>query len=431
MNTNATQMVVLGVFIFFLVVAVFVFSVLGTSNRQALPKEVVMWGTVPYDTLKKTTDALNLEKPGTITLNYRELSEDEFEATLVDAMADGVAPDLVLIPQTILKKNEKRLSLIGYESLSERDFKNDFIEGGETLLTTAGSYGLPFLVDPMVMYWNRDILANAGVSRPPASWEEVLAISSKLTEQSSDKSIKRSAIAFGEYQNVPYAKNIIATLLLQTGNRIVARDSSNSAVNLSVRDDAINTSVTPAFSFYTQFADPLKPIYSWNRSLPSAESAFASGKLALYFAPASAYDALMAKNPNLNFDVAVMPQPQNAGAKKTFGTVYSVSIVSTSQNKAGAFQYATFLTSPLVVGTAASVSKLPPARRDLLSTLPGTALGDVFYTSALWTRTWLDPDRDRTDQAVKATIDAIIIQNEPIETAARTFGQRIEEILRP
>lgn len=415
---------------FFLVVAVFVFSVLGTSTRQAPAADVVVWGTLPYDLLKKTADAINLDRPGTITLNYEEIPEDEFEAALVDAMADGVGPDLVVTPQTLLGKIEKRLTLIGYDTLSERDFKDTYIEASEPLLTSKGAYGLPFLVDPMVMYWNRDILASSGVSRPPASWEEVLALSSKLTELNTDKSIKRSAVAFGEYNNVPYAKDIITTLIFQTGGKIVGRDMDDEIINLTAKNDVMSTSITPTFSFFTQFADPLKPIYSWNRSLPNAEAAFASGKLALYFAPASQYDVIRAKNPNLNFDVALMPQPQNAASKKTFGTVWSASIVNSSQNKAGAYQYATLLTSPLLVGTASQISKLPPARRDLLETLPGTASGDVFYISALWARSWLDPDPERTGAAMKAAIDAVVIQNEPLETAARTFGQRIEEILR-
>ena len=58
--------------------------------------------------------------------------------------------------------------------ISERDFKNTYIEEGELYLAANGILGLPITVDPMVMYWNRDIFSSAAIAAPPSYWDEFL-----------------------------------------------------------------------------------------------------------------------------------------------------------------------------------------------------------------------------------------------------------------
>ena len=55
--------------------------------------------------------------------------------------------------------------------------------------------------------------------------------------------------------------------------------------------------------FYTQFADPAKETYSWNKTFQNDKNAFISGKLAFYFGYASEYKDIQQKNPNLRFDI--------------------------------------------------------------------------------------------------------------------------------
>jgi ABC-type glycerol-3-phosphate transport system substrate-binding protein len=326
---------------------------------------------------------------------------------------------------------QRKLALISFDAYPESDFKQSFIQGAEILLTKDGTYGLPFLVDPLVMYYNRDILNSNGVAAAPTSWEQILALSEKLTVLSEDRTIQRSTVPFGDYSNVTHAKDILATLMIQSGNPLVIRDSAGKIKNIMAENGGAAVSpIETALDFYTQFADPLKPIYTWNRGLTESKQAFVNGDLAFYFGPASELAEIQSKNPNLNFDVATIPQPQNASVKKTVGTVYSFSVLAASRNQRAALGALVTLTSPDAVTLAMNSTRLPPARRDLLSQVPGSGSGAVFWRSALWTTTWLDPDPKLSDEAFRGAVDSIVTGAERVTQSSKSLAGKIDEIIR-
>ncbi len=429
--TNATQIVVIGVFIFFLVIAVIVFAAFGTTTSSEEAAQSEIWGVMPSSVFSNIANNLNAAKPGSINIKYREIDNSDFESTLVNALAEGTGPDAILIPSDLMVKLQKKLALISFDAYPQSDFKESFIQGAELLLTHEGTYGLPFLVDPLVMYFNRDILNSNGVASAPTSWEQVLALSEKLTTLSEDRTVLRSTVPFGDYTNVTHAKDILATLMIQSGNPLVIRDSAGKIKNLMAESSgAAVGAIETALDFYTQFADPLKPIYTWNRGLTESKQAFVNGDLAFYFGPASELLELQSKNPNLNFDVATIPQPQNANVKRTGGSVYSFAVLATSNNQRAALGALLTLTSPEVVALASNSTHLPPARRDLLSQVPGTGSGSVFYRSALWTTTWLDPDPVQSDKAFQSAVDSIVTGSERVTQSSKSLASKIDEIIR-
>lgn len=429
--TNTTQIVVIGIFIFFLIVGVIVFAAFGTSNSTTAVVPVEIWGTMPSSLFTNIANTLNAGKPGTISINYTEIAPEQFESTLVNALADGNGPDAVLMPSELLLKEQKKLALISFSLLSERDFKDSYVQGSEILLTDKGSYGIPFLADPLVMYWNRDILNSNSIATPPTSWEQMLSLSEKLTKLSEDKSILSSTVAFGDYTNVDHAKEVLSTLMLQSGSPLIVRASDGNIKNMMASNlgYAINP-VQTALDFYTQFANPLKSVYTWNRSLPSSKEAFLNGDLAFYFGPASEYREIQTKSPNLNFDVAPFPQPQNAQSKKTGGTIYSFSVLASSKNQKQAFQEISILTGSDVMTLAANATNLAPTRRDVLSNLPTNATLNVFWKSTPWITSWLDPDPIKSDSAFESSVSSVVTGRQKVDEASKTLSGQMDEILR-
>jgi len=432
-KTNATQIIILGIFILFLIVGVLVFSKFsGSTASDSNPIQIQVWGTVPDSTFSNLVQSINSTSVGAVNVAYTEVQEDVFEQTLIEALADGVGPDVVLIPNTLLLKNQKKFTLIGNDILSTRDFKDTFIEGSEFLLTSKGTYGIPFYVDPLVMYWNRDILTSKNVARPPTTWEEILLLASTITERRDDRSIIKSTVALGDYSNVQYAKEILLSLVMQSGGSFVGRDSDDRPINLldgSIGGDRSDF-FTSAMSFFTQFSDPLKPVYSWNRSLPKSQQAFINGDLAFYFGYASDAFEIRAKNPNLNFDIADFPQPKNSPTKVSAGTIYSFSILATSQNQNASYINILALAGQQSGSILSSISGLPSARRDLLSLLPGTSFGDVFWRSALRTRAWLDPNPIQTGIIFANSVNDAVTGKSKSSDAARLASRQITELLR-
>src|SRR5262249_8437738 len=160
-----------------------------------------------------------------------------------------------------------------------RSFQDTFIQSGEAFLSDAGALGLPFTVDPLVMYWNRQLFANAGIATPPRYWDEVAADAPKLTRSGQDGTLSVSTAALGAWENVEHAKEILLTLIFQLGNRVIVPDAKSGYVSVLATSQSAVPPAASALSYYADFANPAKPSYSWNASLPDSKDAFISNSL--------------------------------------------------------------------------------------------------------------------------------------------------------
>ena len=124
-------------------------------------------------------------------------------------------------------------------------------------------------------------------------------------------------------------KELLSTLLLQTGNPLVMRTGNEFRSTLNVAPNG--TQSLPAFDFFMSFAIQTDPLYSWNKTLPTPETMFLSGDMALYLGFASELFTLRNKNPNLNYDVARMPQIAVTGTQITYGKLYGIASLKSSK----------------------------------------------------------------------------------------------------
>ena len=405
------HIIVFGIFVFLAVAGVIVFAKLGGVGGSADEVgTVVMWGVLPQSAMEKVLSEVRLTRNDFNAVSYVEKKPPTYTAELINAIAAGTGPDLALLSQDdIVRMGDKFLS-IPYANLSERDFKDRFISEGELFLGAQGIIGLPFTIGPLVMYWNRQLFAQEGLAEPPKTWDEFFALSQKLTKKNQTGTITRSAVALGEYANIPHAKDLLAALILQAGNPIVVatgQDAPPQAV-LARRDGGAPLSAGElALGFYTEFSNPAKSTYSWNRALPNARDMFSAGDLAVYFGYASELRVLRNANPNLDFDVALLPQAQGAKTKVTFGRLAALGIARGTGNAGGALAAALELSGVGALTTLAAQTALPPVRRDLLSQAPASSYQQISYTSALISRGWLDPDPALTEGYFRIAIENV------------------------
>ncbi len=428
------QIVLIGVFVVLLILGFLGFSgklPLPTDKRDINYGEVTMWGSVPKETMQSLiTNSLRDER--SVSIKYVEKRPENFTRDFVEALASGKGPDIVILPQDELIKNLNKLAPISYETILERDFKNTFIEEGEMFLRPEGIVALPFIVDPIVMYWNRDIFTNALLTGAPKYWTEFYDLVPKITVRNRTGAIERSLVSFGEYRNVTNAKELLSILLMQAGSPVVlSKNGSLSAGLITQGPVDMENPVVTAMRFYTEFSKPNKDSYSWNRSLPQSNAMFQAGDLALYFGYASEYQTIKQKNPHLNFDIAVMPQVGKTANKLTFGRIYGVSIVSASKNQAGALRATTLLSGSGVITGISDLLNLPPVRRDLLANRPGDAVLSVFYDSALISRAWYDPSPVDTNLIFMNMIDSVnsgrSSMNEAISVAHSSLSKILQD----
>ena len=400
------KIIVTTVFSVCIVVGILIFA-LSKSLTSSESADLLVWGTIEGTAFDVAYKASSASSNKSIKVTYVKKDENSFDADFVEALADGIGPDIVLLREDSVYKNRNRLLTIPFENYSERNFKDRFIQEGEMFLNPDGVIGLPFIVDPLVMYWNRDMFSNNLVSQTPKYWDEIYALIDKMTKRDNSANILQSAIAFGEWRNITSAKEVVSLVLLQAGTPITQRSGQ---VVTSVLNSTFNYPVAPsqsAISFYTQFSNPTSPTYTWNRSLPSALNFFLSGNLGMYIGFASEIFGIQQKNSNLNFDVTNVPQIRNASKKVDFARMYALSIVKQSTQIAGAFITINALTEPGALKALEAVTNLPPVRRDMLAERPTDAFRTIFYDSALISRSWIDPNALASANTFRDMIESI------------------------
>ncbi len=416
-------------------IVLFVLGFLAFSGRLPLPQgknkvnygAVTVWGTLPGSVVQRVLGE-QLQGNDSINITYIEKSPATFQSEFVNALAVGGGPDLIIVSQENLLQNLDKLIPIPYETASDRTFRDTFVQGAELFLAPEGVLALPVTIDPLVMYYNRDILTNAGIVQVPRSWSQFYALTPRLTVRDRFGNVTQSFVSFGEYANVTNAKGIISMLMLQAGRSIVTRAPAGLVIDLASEGE--QSPAVQAITFYTEFANPSKEAYTWNRSFSSSRATFEAGELVLYFGLASEYASIAARSPHLNFDVAVVPQPEQITRRTTYGNINASAITRSTRNPAGALQTALLLTTPEIGGALARELNLPPVRRDLLLNPPtDSASRAVFYDSALIVSTWLDPLPSQTNTLFLEMINDINSGRLRISEALRVVNNGLANTL--
>lgn len=399
------QLIFTGIFGVFIIVGVAVFSTYRGSSQDAVT--VTVWGTIPQSTFSSIIGQTTLHQSKEYTVNYVEKSEANFDRDFVEALASGVGPDLFMLRSDKILTHRNKIFPIPYNIFTQRQFRDSFIEGTEIYMTPEGILAMPVYADPLVMYWNRSIFNQALLTQPPVYWDEFYRLAQTISIKDGSLNILRSAVALGEYSNIVNAKSIFLNLAMQAGTPVVAWDGNNLRVIFNL---TFNKPIAPAelaVNFYTEFSNPSRSTYSWNRSLPNSTNYFLGGDLAIYFGFASEISNLQVRNPNLNFDVASVPTSREGGENIVYSKFNGFAITNASRNKNAAFVVASILSGRDSASAIANGLRLPPVRRDLLSVRQTDAYQVVFYNSAIKARSWLDPNPDATNSIFREMIESI------------------------
>jgi ABC-type glycerol-3-phosphate transport system substrate-binding protein len=372
---------------------------------------VQIWGVMPGTGMDDMLDSLSEQFESYQDVTYRYVPPAEFDDRLLNALADGVGPDIILMSHEELVDMRRRIVPYDYDVVPQRDIRDLYIEGAQIFALNDGFYALPIAVDPMVMYWNRDLLATQGFLAPPRTWEELLNVQfDELIERDFDRTIRRGVVAMGEYANVRNAFGVMSMLLMQGGTSGVIETDRGYEIKLQQSVTGTNNPLRTAVDFYTRFSQPSNTYYSWNRSLPEDRMAFIGEQLAFYFGYASEARELEQLNPNLNFDIAEVPQGAAASVRRTYGRFYGLALLRTSDNPAGAYAVMAQLNNASVAATIAQNSGLAPVSRQAISAGSNDTYGRIAYQSAAISYGWLNPNALQTKQ-IFATMASDVNEN--------------------
>lgn len=426
---SSFKIAVTAIFSVSIVVGLGMFALSRTSNDGAT-SNLVIWGTVSQEVFERAYKNSSLPNNKLVKVAYVSKDVSTFDSEFVEALAESRGPDIVILRDDYIYKHRNKLFVIPYNNFTLRNFKDQFIPAGEIFLAPEGVVALPFLIDPLVMYWNRDLYANNSVVNPPQYWDEITPLIEKLTKRDGSANILQSAIAMGEWRNITNAKEIVSMLLIQAGTPITSRGNEGVVSVLNNQFNYPTAPSTSAVNFYTQFSNPTASTYTWNRSLPSSANMFLSGNLANYIGFASEIFTIQQKNSNLNFDVTYVPQIRNTPKRMVFGHMYALAIVKQSPQIGGAFLAINGLTEPLALQAIEEITNLPPVRRDLLSNKPTDAFRIVFYNSALISGAWVDPNSNLSSNTFRDMVESITSGRSRTSEALRRADEELTQQLK-
>ena len=423
------QLIILIAFIAFAIFGILVFSgaiPIGKNQGEGSLGTVVIWGTVNGNIMTSLLEEVNNANP-TLTIKYVQKSANSFEQNLLEALASGVGPDMIFLPDNLAFHFSNKIMSIPYQSYPLASFQNNFAGAGNVFLTSKGILAFPLSIDPLMMYYNKSMLDASGVVDPPASWDDLVSLISQLTKKDNSNKIIKSTVALGHFSNINHAKDILATLFMQKGNGIVAEN--NGVFSSTLASVSGNFNLPSILKFYTDFSDPNQDVYSWNKSFPNSVDAFSKEDLVFYFGYASELSFLINRNPNQNIGIASVPQIKNTNFKLTDGHVTGIALLASSKNVNTAFTAASLLATGNFASKFALAFGLAPARRDLLKLKPADAFSPIFYNSALYARSWLDPSPTDTDNIFRNMIDSVISNNMTADNAISDAGSKLDLLL--
>lgn len=367
-------------------------------STMVISGPVLIWGVLPEDSFREMLNDLSKTEPSLSKITYKYVPPERFNEEFVVALADRTNPDIVLLPHEELIEQRNRLAPYTYEQITLRQYRDTYVDGSEIFALRDGVYAVPVAVDPLLMYWNRTMVGNAGFLEPPASWEELVnTVLPALTKRDFDRTVRQSAVAMGEADNIQNLVPILSMLSLQAGSQFVTETEDSYQIRIDEGQNGNSRPFASALEFYMRFSDPTNSqSYSWNRAQPNDREAFTRETLAFYFGLASEAKDLLARNPNLDFDVAEVPKGASVDLRRTYGRFYGLSIVRSASNPQGAYGAMNLLSSPEIGTRLAQGFGMAPATKQGLAAGTPDIFGQVAYRSAPIARGWLAPGSTAT-----------------------------------
>lgn len=438
-DLNVFQLATMAIFLVVGVLGVIIFATSKVSGTGRSYKSVV-WGVLPKQTIDKALESYSIQGIDP-NFTYTEFPEIGFDQVILQAVAEGKGPDAIIFPDTMYFGQINKLVTIPTETISAREFSETYIDAANQFAIQGGIKAFPLVIDPLVMYYNKDMFTSAGILTPPKTWKELSDATNRIARKQDNGVIDRAFVALGEYTNIDYAKRILYTLLSQAGVRVsfydIGASTYSSGLTKSDRADleageaSASEKTGSVLRYYTDFANPLQARYSWNRSFSSSRDAFLSQDLAVYFAPGSEVEYIISRNPNLNFAIAPVPQ-ENPDKKVVHGKTYALGFLVTSQNLKRSYPDVTkFFTADTMIQDLADALGTAPAKRSLIAnSLSAKNSKDlsVIYESAVYANTWMDPQVETSDEIFRTLIEAITSGKQNQSEAIQDAGDRLDRL---
>lgn len=438
--------ILFGLGIFAVIIAILGFSgklpIFNSSSEQKLTGTLNVWGTLPASSMNGFVDLFD-KTAKTYAMQYTEVSYNDINRRLIQALADGNAPDLIIAPSEIALANINRVKIIPITDpdLTEAKFKDNFADiANQLFYPSVGSIALPISVDPLILYYNKDILSSNGFVSPPTTWFDLYNYEEKITKVDESGNISLSTIALGTYDNIPNITDLLLTMVFQQEGapvtKTAVKDGNGNYIDryiVSIDDINQSSGLSPlnaALAFTKDFADPQKSTYNWNAKSPNALNEFIRGNLAFYVGFASEVSYIKSANQKLNFDYTYIPQIAGSKVSATYGRLYTIFMLNASPNQNLAYQVMKSLaTGPFSQNLASVTGGISALKNNIISAISsGDQSAEIFGKSVLISKNFYDLHRYDLETLMREAIRQVYNGEKSTVEASQIFTENLQAI---
>lgn len=411
---SRNQLIIIGVVGIIILFLILIF--LGVIPGLRFPQENIkanfeFWGVADNKSAYQAViDQFQNFHPG-IRINYRQFDNPQaYEKELINALAANRGPDIFMFHNTWLPKHYDKIFPLPQEKLSFADFSGnlgfpDVV--GQDFSANKIIYALPLSIDTLTLIYNKDIFNQSGVALAPTTWEEFQSIVPKLRIIDKTGQLTRAAAAIGgSNKNIDRATDLLELLMLQAGAVMTDPNFTRATFSLD------------ALEFYTRFANPANPDYTWNESFDYSLDAFSRGSVAMIFNYTSQVAELKTKNPFLNLAVAPLPQRDPANAVN-FANYWGYTVSNKSSYPDLAWDFILLLTTNQEnAKTYLQTTQKPPALRSLAT------------KQILTAESWPQIDNNAVESIFSDMIESIISGKQTAQTALSQAEAQITQLMK-
>ena len=263
--------------------------------------------------------------------------EAEFQADLANdkymlALTNDTAPDVMACALdwvTTFGSAGLLAPLDEYVTKDSVDI-NQYVKGAIDSQTVDGKlYGLPFRTETYTLFYNKDLLAEAGYTEAPKTWDEVKEIAAACTKDD----VYGYGLCGTNYSNFSFQ---YITMLGCSGGTLLNEDNTASALKSDV---AVQTAQLYKDLMAYAPSSVLENDNIANRTL------FASGKIPMYLSGIYDAEEIEKMNPDLNYGCALVPTANGTEPSTILGG-WSVAVAGCSKQQEAAWEFVKFLTRP-------------------------------------------------------------------------------------
>lgn len=354
-----------------------------------------------------------------VTIEYTKKNIENYETDLLNALAAGNGPDIFSVNNTWVPRYTDKITPAPETLYTIKDYRDTFVDATVTdLIIDNKIYGVAMWVDSLALYYNKDLMGTAGIATPPKTWSDLAQDVRQITRQDATGYFDRSGVAIGTNSNVNRGVDIIYLLMLQAG--AVPWSADGSAPQFANSVFRAGNSVNPgaeAVEFYTSFSNPASANYTWNEDSDYSTDAFANGRAAYLYGYAYTRDTINSKAPNLNYDVAPVPQNNLTNPTVNYSSYFAEVVSKQTKQAAWAWDFLKFATSKGALEGYYKQDKQPSSRRDLIELQTSDPEIGVFAHANLTGKTFYKADEAKFDAIIADMIDNIVLRGQAVDQA--------------